>query len=200
MDEDEQKYPSQLAERFQVRLPIGLRDRIKAYAERHGRSMNTEIVRILEREFPEPWPVDTRVADLIEMLGVLKGGVTDERIDKLTHEIEETVLGMMTGRVQGVGDHALENIKWLWERHQERQLENARDLAELDEEEERQIGISGRTEKFAVPPYLGNLSDDELKTYKLGYEAGLAARHEPLRSSTRADEDFPLFISEEDDK
>lgn len=183
MDDDEQKYPSQLAERFQVRLPIGLRDRIKAYAEHHGRSMNTEIVRILEREFPEPWPVDTRVADLIDMLGVLKGGVTDERIDKLTHEIEETVLGMMTGRVQGVGDRALENIKWLWERYQEQRLESARDLAEFDEEEERQLGISGRTEKFAIPPKLGNLSEDGLKVYKLGYEAGLAARHEPLTDS-----------------
>ncbi|TIM61952.1 MAG: Arc family DNA-binding protein, partial [Mesorhizobium sp.] len=129
MDDDEQKYPSQLAERFQVRLPIGLRDRIKAYAEQKGRSMNTEIVRILEREFPEPWPIETRVADLIEMLAVLKGGATDERIDKLTGEIEETVLGMMTGRVQGVADRALKNIGRLWEQYQEQRLENARDRA-----------------------------------------------------------------------
>src|SRR5882757_8975003 len=67
MSDDEQKFPSQLAERFQVRLPDGLRDRIKAYAERNGRSMNAEIVRVLENEFPEPWAVDRRVAELLEM-------------------------------------------------------------------------------------------------------------------------------------
>lgn len=48
------KYPSELAERFQIRLPAGLRDRIKAYAEKNGRSMNTEIVRALEEAFPKP--------------------------------------------------------------------------------------------------------------------------------------------------
>lgn len=151
--------------------------------------MNTEIVRILHREFPEPWPVDTRVADLINMLGILKGGVTDERIDNLTHEIEETVMGMMTGRVQGVDDRALENIKSLWERYEEQRAEHARDMADLDAEEERQLGISGRTEKFTVPPQLGNLSDEELKVYKLGYGAGLAARHEPIEGEVPFEDD-----------
>ncbi|WP_226576446.1 Arc family DNA-binding protein [Acuticoccus sediminis] len=49
---DEAKYPSLLAERFQIRLPDGLRDRVKAYAERNDRSMNTEIIRVLEAAFP----------------------------------------------------------------------------------------------------------------------------------------------------
>ena len=50
---------------FQLRLPDGLRERIKTYAERHGRSMNAEIVRILEREFPEPWRIEDRVNELV---------------------------------------------------------------------------------------------------------------------------------------
>lgn len=54
---EKEKYPSELAERFQIRLPAGLRDRIKSYAEQHGRSMNTEIVRVLEHEFPDPFSV-----------------------------------------------------------------------------------------------------------------------------------------------
>ncbi|MER8846791.1 Arc family DNA-binding protein [Mesorhizobium australicum] len=52
MDDDEQKYPSQLAERFQVRLPNGMRDRIAQSAERNGRSMNAEIVQALDQFFP----------------------------------------------------------------------------------------------------------------------------------------------------
>lgn len=51
---EKEKYPSELAERFQIRLPPGLRDRIKATAEANGRSMNTEIVSTLEEAYPDP--------------------------------------------------------------------------------------------------------------------------------------------------
>lgn len=37
-------YPSQLADRFQLRLPDGLRDRIARVARQNMRSMNQEIV------------------------------------------------------------------------------------------------------------------------------------------------------------
>lgn len=43
-----EKYPSQLAERFQIRLPDGMRDRIKKLAAENGRSMNSQIVQMLE--------------------------------------------------------------------------------------------------------------------------------------------------------
>lgn len=42
------KYPSQIAERFQVRMPDGLRDRLRDAAEANNRSMNSEIVARLE--------------------------------------------------------------------------------------------------------------------------------------------------------
>ncbi|MGH2342560.1 Arc family DNA-binding protein [Segnochrobactraceae bacterium EtOH-i3] len=48
---DDKKFPSQLAERFQVRMPDGLRDRIRDAAEHNGRSMNAEIVARLEESF-----------------------------------------------------------------------------------------------------------------------------------------------------
>jgi len=48
------KKPTQTQDKYVLRLPDGLRDRIKVYAQRHGRSMNTEIVRVLEEAFPEP--------------------------------------------------------------------------------------------------------------------------------------------------
>lgn len=56
-------------DKYVLRLPDGLRDRIKAYAERHGRSMNAEIVRVLEREFPAPADVLAEAAPaLLEAL------------------------------------------------------------------------------------------------------------------------------------
>ncbi|MDO9502148.1 Arc family DNA-binding protein [Falsiroseomonas sp.] len=50
---DEPKYPSQMQERFIVRLPDGMRDRIAAAAKAGGRSMNAEIVLRLEQSFAE---------------------------------------------------------------------------------------------------------------------------------------------------
>lgn len=50
---DEKKYPSDLAERFQVRMPSGLRDRIAEAAEQSNRSMNAEIVARLESSFKD---------------------------------------------------------------------------------------------------------------------------------------------------
>ena len=43
----------QLQDKFLLRLPDGLRDRIKAKAESEDRSMNTEIIRALKKAFPE---------------------------------------------------------------------------------------------------------------------------------------------------
>lgn len=43
------------SEQFMVRLPEGMRDRIRAAAERHGRSMNAEIIYTLEEAYP---PID----------------------------------------------------------------------------------------------------------------------------------------------
>ncbi|SET74927.1 Arc family DNA-binding protein [Paracoccus homiensis] len=42
------------SDRFMLRLPDGMRDRIKAAAEANNRSMNAEIVATLEKEYPAP--------------------------------------------------------------------------------------------------------------------------------------------------
>lgn len=42
------KFPSQEMDRFNVRLPTGMRDAIAERAKANGRSMNSEIVQILQ--------------------------------------------------------------------------------------------------------------------------------------------------------
>lgn len=42
------KYPSQLQDKFNLRLPDGMKDRIAEKAKSNGRSMNSEIIQILE--------------------------------------------------------------------------------------------------------------------------------------------------------
>ena len=45
----------QSKDKFIVRLPDGLRDRIKIVADANGRSMNSEVVAVLEERFPAPF-------------------------------------------------------------------------------------------------------------------------------------------------
>jgi len=54
MTDNNKRYPSDLAERFQIRMPKGLRDRIAAAAKDNNRSMNSEIIDTLEKKYPIP--------------------------------------------------------------------------------------------------------------------------------------------------
>ncbi len=47
----EKKYPSHTLDKFQLRLPEGMRQQIKEAAKESGRSMNAEIVYRLEQSF-----------------------------------------------------------------------------------------------------------------------------------------------------
>ncbi|HBL7008111.1 TPA: Arc family DNA-binding protein [Citrobacter koseri] len=49
-----EKFPSQMQDKFTVRFPDGLRDAIAERAKRNGRSMNSEIVQILEDALTQP--------------------------------------------------------------------------------------------------------------------------------------------------
>lgn len=44
-------YPSQLQDRFIIRMPDGLRDKIKVVAAQNRRAMNSEIILRLEKSF-----------------------------------------------------------------------------------------------------------------------------------------------------
>ena len=128
------KFPSQTAERFQIRLPDGLRDRIKTYAEKHGRSMNTEIVRILEREFPEPIDHESRLS---ELLTIIKSASCDDDIYKFIKEIEATIYEIDSGRIIGISQKAKEHLHDALVTLREDEYKNAGSdyQSQLDEEE-----------------------------------------------------------------
>lgn len=140
------------SDQFLLRLPPGLRDRIKAYAERHGRSMNEEIVRLLEREFPEPWPLAVQIQSLVSLSNALKEAINHDDLNKLGDTLLKTVEGVASGRVLGVDDETRERVaEWL-EEWQAEFDEAHRDeyVASLDEEEEATASRVGKTAKFVV--------------------------------------------------
>lgn len=85
------KYPSDDLAQFMLRMPPDLRDRIKVYAERHGRSMNTEIVRRLENSF-RGWPKITWSDDHFDRLklaGEDRRQELEKRISDFAHQLVE---------------------------------------------------------------------------------------------------------------
>lgn len=146
------KYPSDDLAQFMVRMPPGLRDRIKAYAAYKGRSMNDEVVRILEREFPEPWTAGGRVSELLKMLRILQTGSSfDANIENLVAAITETVEGIYSGRVEGLDENARKEIEHMWDRYQEDLAHDAALDSDIDDVEMRSLELTGRTDKFVWP-------------------------------------------------
>jgi len=66
------------SDKFIIRLPDGMRDRIKTYAQKHGRTMNAEIIAKLE-DYNDSQSNSNSLDELRETL--IRH---DEKLDKLT--------------------------------------------------------------------------------------------------------------------
>lgn len=58
-------YPSEMADKFVVRMPEGMRDRIRQKADENRRTMNSEIIHALDRALAaehEKGPAATAIA------------------------------------------------------------------------------------------------------------------------------------------
>ncbi|WP_225611996.1 Arc family DNA-binding protein [Paracoccus sp. PAR01] len=61
------------SDRFMLRLPEGMRNRIRVAAEANNRSMNSEMVAALEEKYPSPG-IDEAVCDAIRNIEVAIDG------------------------------------------------------------------------------------------------------------------------------
>lgn len=86
------KMPAKEQEKFVVRLPQGMRDRIKAKADRAGMSMNEAVVLCLEQWFPTPRTIEQKLNELAEMAAILKGNDTYEGVDRLVSEVHDAIV------------------------------------------------------------------------------------------------------------
>lgn len=84
-----------------LRLPDGMRDRIKAAAEMNNRSMNAEIVAALERAFPVPESLGHAIAQL-HALTMFQANASSEAereaFDIALKEAFDEVAKLMEGR------------------------------------------------------------------------------------------------------
>lgn len=87
-------------DQFQLRLPPGMRERIKEKADRADMSMNEAIVWCLEQYFPAPATLEQRVESLAQMVAALKrGNELESQIDEITDQIEKTLRDIADDRL-----------------------------------------------------------------------------------------------------
>jgi hypothetical protein len=60
--------PSQLLDKIIIRVPDGMRERIKRAADANGRSVNAELLVLLDKTYPEASLLDTCVQEIAEVL------------------------------------------------------------------------------------------------------------------------------------
>jgi len=99
-------------DQFQLRLPPGLRDRIKAHATKNGRTTNAEIVQILEEKFPEPLDLAQRLDHIVNLFSALrKVAGHEDAINSLTELLLDTIEGIASGRVGSVDIDTQNRVK-----------------------------------------------------------------------------------------
>ncbi|OYD03941.1 Arc family DNA-binding protein [Rhizobium sp. N4311] len=118
------------SDQFPLRLPSGLRDRIKRKAEGNGRSMNEEIVRALEFAFPEPVSISARLEEL-QVLFTAMGKVRgyDTAVDILTEEILSVIEAAAEGRDPSIDEASISDLQKAvksWHRAREKDLADRR--------------------------------------------------------------------------
>ena len=91
------KFPSEEAERFQIRLPDGMRSRIRAAAAANGRSMNAEIIATLEAAYPP----DRTIEDTIYFAKQILGEYQDAREFPRLRELRD-MLGDLVQQLEDV--------------------------------------------------------------------------------------------------
>lgn len=79
-----------------LRLPADLRDRVRAAAEEAGRSVNSEIVRVLEEQFPADLSKDPFIKDLMNYVASAPDREAMEaRLKEANGKLRKSRFGMM---------------------------------------------------------------------------------------------------------
>jgi len=77
------------SEQFMLRLPDGMRDRIRAAVEANGRSMNGEIIKTLEQAYPGNEEINQTATEIVRLADALRGEDDPKKKAELLSEIQD---------------------------------------------------------------------------------------------------------------
>ena len=92
-----------------LRLPDGMRDRIKAAADANNRSMNAEIVATLEQKYPPP-RVDLTFSQILALVQFVEGADTRKEMYDRLDLVNEQIAPSGASLVLAAGRNGLETL------------------------------------------------------------------------------------------
>ncbi|WP_072263131.1 Arc family DNA-binding protein [Enterobacter asburiae] len=98
------KYPSQLQDKFNLRLPDGMRDAIAERAKDNGRSMNSEIIDMIGKALISPSLNDEEFVYMLEV-------ATRERMSEKDKVLAESTLMQMAEKLTDKIDRDTSSLK-----------------------------------------------------------------------------------------
>lgn len=146
-------------DKFVIRLPEGMRDRIKSKAERAGMSMNDAIIWCLEREFPAEITFEERIGELANLVSMLKDSKNpDQGVENLIAEMDATLSDIYHKRlpVDRPFRHMVHDRLTYW---QELEMDNYRDTHESPFDDANWPSDEDRLSKMGNNPFLDTKSD-----------------------------------------
>lgn len=106
------KYPSQMQDKFNLRFPDGMRDAIAERAKKNGRSMNSEIVQILQDAL-DPTKKDESYAFVEEWKSIYfdNPDIAPEEDAELKNTKIDTIIAELSSRITGYANRIEALIK-----------------------------------------------------------------------------------------
>lgn len=78
------QFPSRSLDKIIIRVPDGMRDRIKRAADANGRSMNAELLVLLERAYPPEGSVEKHLQEIAKIIQASPADQNDAWGDVIT--------------------------------------------------------------------------------------------------------------------
>lgn len=91
------KFPSHEMDRFNIRLPAGMREAIALRAKENGRSMNTELVFIIDEALKSPIPADVDNSRIMKLYSNLAENrpTNEEEFEKWEDEMIKAIFYLL---------------------------------------------------------------------------------------------------------
>ncbi|MCZ3377463.1 Arc family DNA-binding protein [Rhizobium sp. AG207R] len=81
--------PSRSLDKIIIRLPDGLKERIQRAAVENGRSVNSELVALLEREYPPILKLNEQLQEIVDLIAKFPPDEREEVWENARRKLEE---------------------------------------------------------------------------------------------------------------
>lgn len=82
------QHPSRELDKVIIRLPDGMKERIRRVAAENGRSVNAELVTLLDRTYPPETKLDECIQEIASIIGKQPASSQDEAWRSVIEKIE----------------------------------------------------------------------------------------------------------------